>query len=205
MYDKQHAELLQWYRAYVNKIYPLSDEDFFSLGKFLKFKHIKKGDILLEEGKVCKYFWFVGKGCLRLFLQKGNIEINVRFFFENSIASNFASLHSGEPSKFSLVAMEDCTVLSAYRPFYKAVINVSKPIVQLSANFYQQSFFTEIEHSNSFKILNPEERYQYLLAKQPSYLQRIPLVHLASYLGMSRKTLCRIRSLTPKIVSFDTV
>ena len=194
MYRKQTAALLQLYREYINTLHPLPDEDFDALGKFLKYKHIKKGDVLLEAGMVCKYFWFVGKGCLRLFVQKDSIEINVRFFFENSIASDFGSLQDGKPSEFDLVAMENCDVLSAYKPFYKAVTNVSKPIIQLSANFYQQSFFSEIKHSNSFKLLNPEERYQYLMVNHPAYLQRIPLTHLASYLGMSRKTLSRIRS-----------
>jgi len=193
MYRKQ-IELLQRYRKYVDTIYPLPNEDFDALGKFLKYKHIKKGDYLFEAGMVCKYFWFVGKGSLRLFLQKDDTDINVRFFFENSVVADFVSLNDGKPSLFNLIAMEDCEVLSAYRPFYKAVTNISKSIIQLSANFYQQNFFKEIEHSNSFKIMRPEERYQYLLDNYPLYFQRVPLTHLASYLGMSRKTLGRIRS-----------
>jgi hypothetical protein len=85
-------------------------------------------------------------------------------------------------------------VLAAYKPDYRPVLNFSKSLIQLSANFFQQSFFNEIEQSNSFKLLNPEERYKYLQENNPEYLQRIPLTYLASYLGMSRKTLSRIRS-----------
>src|SRR5690349_19233083 len=42
-------------------------------------------------------------------------------------------------------------------------------------------------------MMSPMERYQFLLSHRPMYLQRIPLRQLASYLGMSRETLTRIR------------
>jgi hypothetical protein len=59
--------------------------------------------------------------------------------------------------------------------------------------FFQDLFFKEEEHSNSFKLLSPEERYRFLLENKPQYLTRVPLVHLASYMGVSRETLTRIR------------
>jgi len=42
-------------------------------------------------------------------------------------------------------------------------------------------------------MMSPMERYQFLLTQRPLYLQGIPLRQLASYLGMSRETLTRIR------------
>lgn len=38
------------------------------------------------------------------------------------------------------------------------------------------------------------DKYQVLLQNQPALLQRIPLTYLASFLGMSRETLSRIRA-----------
>jgi hypothetical protein len=61
---------------------------------------------------------------------------------------------------------------------------------------FQDLFFKEEEHSNSFKLLSPEERYQFVIDNKPQYLQRIPLIYLASYLGISRETLTRIRKKT---------
>jgi hypothetical protein len=58
--------------------------------------------------------------------------------------------------------------------------------------FFQRLYLEEEEHSNSFKLLSPEERYNFLLENKPRYLRRIPLTHLASYLGISRETLTRV-------------
>jgi hypothetical protein len=40
--------------------------------------------------------------------------------------------------------------------------------------------------------LTPQERYQYLLEKQPELWQRVPRKYLTSYLGMSVSTLHRV-------------
>jgi CRP-like cAMP-binding protein len=47
---------------------------------------------------------------------------------------------------------------------------------------------------NLLKIYSPAERYQYIEQKIPHILQRVSLSHLASFLGVSRETLSRIRA-----------
>jgi CRP-like cAMP-binding protein len=195
MMDNQISkEAVALFKNAVDILQPLPDNDFERLTNVLKYKKYNKGEVVLHEGKICRNFWFICKGCFRIFSMKNGVEINVNFFFENQIASDFISLRHGIPSNFFIAALEDTEVLAAYKPDYRPVLNFSKSLIQLSANFFQQSFFNEIEQSNSFKLLNPEERYKYLQDNSPEYLQRIPLTYLASYLGMSRKTLSRIRS-----------
>ena len=49
-----------------------------------------------------------------------------------------------------------------------------------------------MERMLSFQTKSAEERYLELLSN-PNYLQRIPLKHLASYLGVTDTSLSRIR------------
>jgi CRP-like cAMP-binding protein len=49
------------------------------------------------------------------------------------------------------------------------------------------------EHSNLFKLYTPTERYRYIEKNKPELLQRISLSQIASYLGVTRETLSRIR------------
>jgi CRP-like cAMP-binding protein len=48
-------------------------------------------------------------------------------------------------------------------------------------------------HNNLLRIYSPAERYQYIEKNNPQLLQRVSLSHMASYLGMTRRTLTRIR------------
>ena len=49
------------------------------------------------------------------------------------------------------------------------------------------------EHSDMFKISTPTERYRYIEKNNPQLLQRISLSQIATYLGVTRETLSRIR------------
>ncbi|MEO1652668.1 MAG: hypothetical protein AAFU64_03905 [Bacteroidota bacterium] len=52
-------------------------------------------------------------------------------------------------------------------------------------------------HARNLANREGMERYQHLLKKNPEYVLRIPVTHLASYLGMSRENLSRLRSKKP--------
>lgn len=184
----------EMFREYAESLFALPKEDLDELVKVFHYKKYNKGEIVLQEGKVCRHLWFITKGCFRMFSLEHGVDVNVSFFFERSIASDFISVRHEIPSQFFIVALEETEVLYSYKPDYKPVILFSKALVSLAAEFFANNFFNEIEHGNSFKLMSPEERYNSLLTTSPKYFQRIPLTYLASYLGMSRKTLCRIRS-----------
>lgn len=48
-------------------------------------------------------------------------------------------------------------------------------------------------HSDMFKLLTAQERYEYLEKHRPQMVQKVTLTQMASYLGVSRETLSRIR------------
>ncbi len=194
MDQKITNEQLSVFRNAVNNLFPVPEEDFMLLSGVLHYRKYKKSEIVLQEGHVCRNFWFILKGCFRIYRLENKTEVNVSFFFENMIAADFVSLRHQIPSEFIIEAMEDSETLLSYKRDYIPVLNFSKSLIHLTSRFFQQKYFGEIEHSNTFKLMKPEERYHYLLKHHPKYLQRIPLTHLASYMGISRKTLSRIRS-----------
>ncbi len=189
----KNPEAMQKFRQELLKIAPLLDAGFDKLAGMMHIRHFKRGDILLKEGEICKRVYFIFKGGVRDFFLKDGKELNVNFHFEREVVSDFESFRNETPAAFSIVAMEEGT---AYYMDRKDAGNffIKDPSMHLLLfRFFQQLYFREEKHLNSFKVLSAEERYQYLINKKPEYLQRIPLMHLASYLGVSRETLNRIR------------
>lgn len=171
---------------------PFSDADFAQWAHLMHEKQFRKGDVLLQEGQVCKQFYFILNGCLRSFSLEEGKEVNVHFYFEDEFACEFESFRNETPSHFNLVAMEDVTVYYATKAEALHILKNESSYIFLF-RFFQYHFIKAVEHSNSFKLLTPEQRYRFILEHKPHYLQRIPLIHLAPYLGMSRETLTRIR------------
>jgi hypothetical protein len=47
----------------------------------------------------------------------------------------------------------------------------------------------------SIQFESAQQRYEKLLAQQPNIIQRVPLSHIASFLGVTSETLSRIRAM----------
>jgi len=181
------------YREKLESLAPVSDDDFENLACTMREKHFNRGEVLLKEG-VCKEYYFIISGCIRSFGLEDGREVNVKFYFEDDTACDFASFRSEQPSHFYLVAMEDTVVYYATKTEAGPIFENGVSLHILLFRFFQDLYLKEEEHSNGFKLLSPDERYNYLLENKPEYLKRIPLVYLASYIGISRETLTRIRN-----------
>lgn len=49
-------------------------------------------------------------------------------------------------------------------------------------------------HTRLLQMVSAQDRYEHLIASRPDIVRRVPLKHIASYLGMSTETLSRVRS-----------
>ncbi|MCH6198808.1 Crp/Fnr family transcriptional regulator [Aquiflexum sp. LQ15W] len=97
---------------YFGKLIPLKQEEKeLVAAKFHPYTFVKK-QFALQEGKVCDYFDFVVKGCLRLFKvdEKGDYHV-FQFATENYWILDLTSFHKRIPSTLNIEALEDTLVL----------------------------------------------------------------------------------------------
>jgi CRP-like cAMP-binding protein len=186
-------EALERFRKKMESYAPMTDNDFAQLTETLNEKKFDKGEVILREGQVCRQYYFIIRGCIRSFGLENGREINVQFYFEDDLVCDFPSFRYETPSKFYFIAMEDSSVYYANKAEAVDAFGSSTTLQFLLFRLFQTLYFEEETHSNTFKLLSPEERYQFLLEHKTHYIQRIPLILLASYLGISRETLTRIR------------
>ncbi len=156
---------------------------------------LAKGEKLLNEDEVCTSIFFISKGLCKSVYTKDGKEINTEFYFENEFATNSKSLSTSSKSEFSIMAcektkaiiLEKIKLIEAYKKSHQIETFGRKILEMISAK--------HIEHSNSFKLHSPKERFDNLILKRPDFLQRVSLTQTASYLGISRETLSRFRAL----------
>ena len=173
----------------------LSDTDNALFNTVMSSKRLKKGEILLQEGSVCRAVYFVEQGYLRTYYNREDgSTVNLNFTFEGEFTSNLKSAIGREPSKLSIDAGED-TLLSIFDLDKLSPEMKTQPLVsQFIRRTTMQMLLASEARGNLLKIYSPAERYHYIEQKIPHILQRISLSHLASFLGVSRETLSRIRA-----------
>jgi len=170
-------------RNYIRALVDFSTDSWHLLQPALTLRHFKKNELLLEKGQVCDSLFYIDKGyCKSYYIIDGTVK-NTGFFFENDIATNVQSFGSGQRSEFNIVACEALT----------AVIFESIEIERLGRYCIRHFASRQEEFANLFKLYTATERLSYLESNYPEILQRVPLSQLASFLGVARETLSRIR------------
>jgi CRP-like cAMP-binding protein len=180
--------------SYINSITDLPEKKWDSLYPALTTIEFKRGQFLLKTGKICDSLSLVNKGYCRAFYDKNEQEINTAFFFENDMATNINSFTKEEKSDFSIQACEDLIVIQFDKKKLYEASKKDLDIEILGKKCLQQIAAKQEKHSALYKLMSAQERYEYLEEYSPEILQRVPLIQLASYLGVARETLSRIRS-----------
>lgn len=183
------------FRAKVLKIAPISEEE---CNRYFLEKKIPTTlpakDFFLKEGEVNTKMAFVQKGVLRMFyISEDGKETNVQFFFEDDFVASYQSFITQTQSKYFIQALEDCELITIS---YNALQNAySNSIVwQKFGRIIAEKVFTLSEQrTESLLFQNAEERYLSLLKKRPIIFEKIPLYHIASFLGIERESLSRLR------------
>jgi CRP-like cAMP-binding protein len=178
----------------INEVIDLPDDQLSLLLSCAKTCELRKGQAVLKEGEICRSFYLVEKGYLRTHFNKNGLPINLDFTFEGNFTSNLKSYRNRKPSEVTIEAGEDALVwIFCFDPIsqdFESHPQVARFIRRLALRLLLSSQ----EHSDVFKIYTPTERYRYIEKNNPLLLQRISLSQIASYVGVTRETLSRIRA-----------
>lgn len=153
-----------------------------------------KNRVLVEAGQVCKYSFIVLEGCIRKFYLKDGIEITSEFVFPGEMAVSFGSFLKKQPSVESLQTLEKTKAMVIPFSVFEFMQREHPEVVK--ENFNVLVDYLEWLEKRLFLLQyhTAKERYQILLDTQPELVKKIPLMFIASYLGITLETLSRIRA-----------
>lgn len=172
------------------------EEDIWLLLRNVGVEHqLAKGVLILQPGQVCKHIIFLQSGLLRSFYITEGEERNVGFTLENGFVTDLKSLRSEQPSELSIQALESSTLLSIPKTDLVQLYDRSHQLEAFGRRLLEKLLEEQEEYAAWFTLYSARERYNLLVKKQPALVQRVPLGHLASFLGIRRETLSRIRKL----------
>jgi CRP-like cAMP-binding protein len=157
-------------------------------------KKLRKKQFLLREGEVCRCKAFVSKGLLRTYRTKDDgSEYIMRFAPENSWSIDSESYNNQTPSKYYIEALEDTEVIIWCREGLEELFAA----IPAFRSYSERIKASSLDASQNRILMNisytAEEKYQEFITSFPEVFRRVPLHMVASYLGVSRETLSRIR------------
>lgn len=172
--------------------------------KYLEFQkrmEVPAKTVLLEEGKVSGNYIFIEKGCVRLAFNNNGVDKTVQFFFETEGLTSFESFFKNIPSLFTIETIEPSVIYLLPKIHLQNLMDelTNEPgFVGTLLNIFAERQLHYMHEFVSFIRDTPEQRYQNLLNERPHIVQRVPQHYIASYLGISRVHLSRIKSALTK-------
>jgi CRP-like cAMP-binding protein len=157
-------------------------------------KQFDKKDILVEEGTLCKYIYFITEGSCYSFIRddKGDAHA-IQFGLEGYWISDLYSFFSGKKSIYTIEALEPTKVLVLNKECFQKACD-TMPIFDKYFRVLIQNAFVSLQYrlarTNSVEA---DQRYLEFSKLHPDFNQRIPQYLIASYLGIKPQSLSRIR------------
>ncbi len=189
-----YAENEMILRNTLDKFNVLNDTEFSEFLNVCKYEAFSKREFLLKSGNYNHGIYFVLSGSVGLFELIDGKEMYQNFFLKNEFAHELKSLTTQVPSTKNLLALSDTTAFHLSRKELLKLYEKSASFERLGRKLLEHILNGQNEISSVVQSLKPEERYLYLENNRPNLLNTIPLTYLASYLGLARETLSRIRA-----------
>lgn len=177
-----------------NAIYPLSEALKQAIFANSEIIHVKKKTKLLQAGQTSSSIYFINSGAARVYyLNKEGIETTSWFLFENELVISVYSFFTGQPGFETIEVLEDSAMIALKREKLNNLYEQFPEFNFIGRKLTEHYYIRNEIQANELRMLTAKQRYQQLLSQNPKLINRVALGHIASYLGISKETLSRIR------------
>jgi CRP-like cAMP-binding protein len=167
-------------------------ENIFSYFTLIK---TKRNQLLLREGEVCKHYYFVNKGCLRLFtINKDGVEGTRYFAFEGAFGTALPSLIEQTPAFEFVQTIENSELLKISRENFFQLVDTVPQFARIYRQILEMGFITAQKRIYGFQGFDALQKVRWVMQYQPDFLVRVSNKMAASYLGITPATLSRLKS-----------
>jgi len=157
-------------------------------------RKLRRNEFLLQQGEICRHKVFILKGMLRTFAMTadGNEHI-LQFSTEENWTLDVESYDRQIPSQCNITAVEPSEVFLWAKADFTNLLATIPLLKHYADQLIARNIYLSRQRLLTVLSASPEEKYEDFVNMYPGLLLRLPLRMIAAYLGISLKTLNRVR------------
>jgi CRP/FNR family transcriptional regulator, anaerobic regulatory protein len=172
----------------------LTGDEIIRITASAEIRKLRRGEFLFQEGEICRHKVFVLKGLLRIFsLTPDGSEHILQFTPESNWTLDAESYDLVVPSKYNIDAIEASEIMLWTKADFINLLTTIPGLKSLSEQLISRNTYRTRQQLLLAISASPEQKYERFVLDYPDLLHRLPLRMIAAYLGMSLKTLNRVR------------
>lgn len=178
----------------IRGIYPLSDEAVGILIGHTEKISLSKGVRLVDAGKVERYTYFIVRGLARGFFYQDAKDITIWFASPGMSLLSMNTYMYGRAGYENIELLEDCELLRIENQVFNTLLENHLELANWGRRMSDAAVLKLEKMFMERNFIPAAQRYHSLVANEPEILRKVPLRHIASYLGISQVSLSRIRA-----------
>lgn len=182
-------------KTHIDSVIKLEDNEWSSLIDIIEVMSIRKNEFFLSKNQICDSIAYLNKGTLIYYqtLDNGN-DITTDFAFEGDWVTNNHSRLNNIPSHLNIKAIENSDLLVIKQKDLLDLYERIPKLEKLGRLLMEHAYVKLVQLSIDLQTLSATDRYLKLLGDYPEIINKVPLYHIANYLGIAPKSLSRIRN-----------
>jgi len=179
---------------YIKQYVELTAEEESILLSKVKLRKYLKGQFVVQNGDICHYENFVLAGCLKTFyIDNEGLEHIIMFAIENWWTADLGSFITQTPADLSVQCLENSELVQIhYNDLQQLYLEIPK-LERFFRVIIQKAFVAAQKRIINNLSLPAMERYIQFREHHPKIEQRVPQYMIASYLGITKEFLSKIR------------
>lgn len=180
---------------YIDKFTPLNALEKSLLESKVKTRKFLKGQFVVQNGDICKYENFVLSGSLKSFyIDNEGQEHIVMFAIENWWTSDLGSFITQTPADYNIQCLENSLLVQIHHDHLEQLYIEIPKLERFFRIIIQKSLVSSQKRIVNNFSLPAKERYLKFRDQYPQIEQRVPQYMIASYLGITKEFLSKIRN-----------
>jgi CRP-like cAMP-binding protein len=171
-----------------------NEEVDFLLSKTIRRRYLN-GQFVLQQGDIARVESYVLSGCLKTFRTDNDGKEHILMFaIEDWWTADLRSFITQTPSKYNIQCLEDCELVQIS---HNTIEDLYEKIPKLERFFriiVQNAYVALQDRLVRDHSVSARERYLQFRSRYPAIEQRVPQYMIASYLGVTKEFLSKIRS-----------
>ena len=179
----------------IRRHHPVSEAEAQVITSCFKEGTFQRKTTLLQIGQTAHQLYFVVSGILHMYYadERGQ-QHSCNFFMPGELVTDLESFSKQKPAGNSIETLTRTTCLHISCKASVSLMQQSPAFNKYAMDVIEATATANINRTKDLLSLQPEARYQKLLASRPDLIREVPQKYIARFLGISPESLSRIRN-----------
>ena len=179
---------------FVQKTFGLNNDDYKRIDDYFEIQTVKKNEIFLNSGDVCKHIYFVRKGILRTFhINSNGTEFTRLIAKENQFCTILISFQEKIASPAFIQALENCVLFRISQDNFLQFVSQSESAKKIYTTILEEFQNYQIKRLEFLTQYSPQEKTEIFITENPELESRITDKIIASYLQITPENYSRCK------------